>query len=154
MELKRWKIVLIAGLIAIFGNVAARAQVVCPPSVSVEQKATAPNEWSLDYSKASAELSSVTIFDGAPEELASLKYDDERTTRDEIIQTWELPANDRGYWIVCGYSNSTVLLRRRLPNDARACAVVFEKGVSFGSGGAVVKRAVCATDAGSHKRTH
>jgi hypothetical protein len=122
---------------------AAHAQVVCPPSVAVEQKAATPNEWSVEYSKQPAELAAVTIFDGPPEQMASLKYDDERTTKSEIIQTWKLPPSDRGYWMVCGYSNTTTLLRRKLPNDVRACEVVFEKGVSFGGGGMVVKRARC-----------
>lgn len=87
----------------------------------------------------------MTIFDGPPEQMASLKYDDERTTKTEIIQTWQLPASDRGYWMVCGYSNTTTLLRRKLPDDVRACEVVFEKGVSFGGGGMVFKRALCTT---------
>src|ERR1700732_784371 len=99
-----------------YGNL-AYAQVACPPNISVEQKAAAPSEWSVDYSKAPAALSSATIFEGPPEEQASLKYDDERTTKDEVIQRWKLPASDRGYWIVCGYTNTTAQLRRRLPSD-------------------------------------
>ena len=126
------------------------AQVACPPTVSVEQKASAPNDWSLGYSKDAAELSSVTIFDGSPEELASLKYDDERTVKDEIVQTWELPASPRGYWIVCGYANTTAQLRRKLPDRVRACEVVFEKGVSYAGGGAVIKLARCTSAATTH----
>jgi len=129
----------------------ARAQVACPPSVSVEQKAAASNEWGVDYSKLPAALSSVTIFDGPPSEQASLKYDDERVTKSEIIQTWELPASDRGYWLVCGYTNTTAQLVRKLTNAIRACEVVFEKGVSYGGGGMVVKRARCTPTAASAK---
>jgi methionine-rich copper-binding protein CopC len=129
----------------------ANAQVACPATIAVEEKAAAPNQWSLGYSTAPAELSSVTIFDGAPEEQASLKYDDERTTRDEIIQTWALPASDRGYWIVCGYTNTTAQLRRKLPDDDRACQVAMEKGVSYGGGGAVIKRARCVPAGAAQK---
>lgn len=124
---------------------AAPAQVECPSTISVEQKATAPEAWSVDYSKMPAELLSATIFEGPPEEQASLKYDDERAAKGEIIQTWQLPASARGYWIVCGYANTTAQLRRKLTDDVRACEVVLEKGVAFAGGGAVVKRARCTS---------
>lgn len=128
----------------------AHAQVACPANISVEQKATAPNDWSADYAKLPAVLSSVTIFDGPPEEQASLKYDDQRTTKTEVIQTWELPASDRGYWIVCGYTNTSAQLWRKLPNELNACEVVLEKGVTSGNGGAVVKRAGCTPASASY----
>jgi hypothetical protein len=156
MEMNRWAIVtttwFTAALLASFGCAAANAQVACPLNIKVEQKAVAPSEWSVDYSKNAAALSSVTIFDGPPQEQASLKYDDERTTTDQIIQTWDLPASDRGYWIECGYTNTWALLRRKLSNEMRACKVVLEKGVTFGDGGAIVKRAECSV--GSRKQTH
>jgi hypothetical protein len=158
MEIKRSRTVSIAGLMAMLlvtsGNVTAYAQVACPRNISVEQKAVAPNEWSVDYSKAPAALSSATIFEGPPEAQASLKYDDERTGKGEVIQTWELPASERGYWIVCGYTNTSAQLRRKLANDIRACEVILEKGVTFGDGGAVVKRAGCGVAGGPHKPTH
>ncbi len=149
MGMKRRMIVSVLGLAASllvsFGI--AVAQVACPPNISVEQKASAPGGWSVEYSKNPAALSSVTIFDGPPEELASLKYDGERTTKNDIIQTWALPAGDRGYWIECGYTNTMALLRRKLPDDVRVCTAVLEKGVTYGDGGAVVKRAECHTAA-------
>jgi len=154
MKVNRWRIMSVVSLLVSFGSVAANAQVACPPNISVAQKAVAPNEWGVEYSKAPAALSSATIFDGPPEEQASLKYDDEHTTKDEVIQTWELPASDRGYWIVCGYTNTTAQLRRKLRNDFRACEVVFEKGVTFGDGGAVVKRAGCGVARDAHNPTH
>jgi hypothetical protein len=141
---------LAAATFIVCGN-PAFAQVACPQNISVEQKAAAPNEWSVVYSKASADLSSATIFEGPPEELASLKYDDERNAKDEIIQTWKLPASERGYWIACGYSNTTAELRRKLPNDLRACEVILEKGVTFGDGSAVVKRAECTAAGSQHQ---
>jgi hypothetical protein len=134
---------IIAASLFSLGERDAHAQVACPSSIAVEQKAAAPNDWSLGYSKDAAELSSVTIFDGPPEELASLKYDDQRTVKDDVIQRWELPASPRGNWIVCGYTNTTAQLRRKLPDEVRACEVLMEKGVSYGGGGEVIKRARC-----------
>jgi hypothetical protein len=135
---------LVALCLATLGGM-AYAQVACPKNLSVDQKATAPNDWGVDYSKLPAALSSATIFDGPPAEQASLKYDDQRTTSNSVIQTWALPASVRGYWLVCGYTNTTAQLERKLPNDARTCEVVLEKGVTFGDGGAVIKRARCTS---------
>lgn len=147
MKGKRSTIASIAGLVAVLLMTvrvrAVCAQVACPPNISAEQKATAPPEWTLDYSKAPAALESVTIFEGPPEEQASLKYDAERTTNNEIIHLWKLPASDRGYWIECGYTNTTAQLRRKLPKEISKCEVDFEKGATFGNGSAVVKRTRC-----------
>lgn len=139
--------------LAMIPAAATLADVSCPQTISVEQKATAPNDWSVDYFKTSAELSSITIFDGPPEEQASLKYDDERSTKAEIVQTWDLATNERGYWIVCGYAHTTAELRRKLPNEVHACEAVFEKGVTFGGGGMVAKRVRC-TAGEAHAPTH
>ena len=142
--MSRFAIGLVVGIFVICAAT-AEAQIECPSTISVEQKAAAPNEWSVDNSKQPAELAAVTIFDGPPEERASLKYDDERTAKDEIIQTWLLPASTRGYWIVCGYANTIAQLKRKLPDDVRSCEVVLEKGAAFAGGGAVVKRARCTS---------
>ncbi len=138
----------------IFVNNAACAEVAFPANISVEQKASTVSGWSIDYSKLPSALSSATIFEGPPEEQASLKYDDEHTTKDSIIQTWELPASKRGYWMVCGYSNTSAQLRRKLPADVHACEIVLEKGVTFGDGSAVLKRAACRSSAASHTATN
>jgi hypothetical protein len=144
----------VVGLLVTYSRLDAYAQIACPPNIPVEQNATAPNDWSVDYAKTPAALSSVTIFEGPPEEQASLKYDDERTTKNEVIQTWELPASNRGYVIVCGYANTTAQLRRKLPNDTRTCQVVLEKDATLGEGGAVVKHAECTSGVAPHKAKH
>jgi hypothetical protein len=158
MKMKRSTIASITALVAVLlmisGNHIAYAQIACPQNISADQKATAPADWSVDYSKAPTALSSVTIFDGAPEEQASLKYDDQRTTGSEIIQVWKLPASDRRYWIECGYTNTSARLRRKLPGDIGKCEVVLEKGVTFGNGGAVVKSARCVVGTGGHAPSH
>jgi hypothetical protein len=123
----------------------------CPPSIAVEQKASAPDQWSVDYSKDKGVLSSITIFEGPPQEQASLKYDDERTAKDEIIEVWKLPKSERGYWMQCGYANTTAQLSRKLPDAISSCKAVLEKGVSYGGGGAVVKRASCSAGADDAK---
>jgi hypothetical protein len=143
---RRLRVALMAALLlAAFGE-NVHAQVECPKKISVDQKASAPKAWSVDYSKLPAALSSATIFDGPPQEQASLKYDDQRITGASVIQTWALPPGARGYWLVCGYTNTSALLVRKLPDDTRACEVVLEKGVTYGDGGAVVKRARCTSE--------
>src|ERR1700683_34878 len=132
----------LAACAVVFGG----TTVSCPQSIAVEQKASAQDQWSVDYARDQAALSSITIFDGPPQEQASLKYDDERTVKDEIIEVWKLPKSDRGYWMQCGDANTTAQLSRKLPAEVSSCEAVLEKGVSYAGGGAVVKRAECRSD--------
>ena len=39
-------------------------------------------------------------------------------TRSDI---WNLPQTDRGYWLVCRYANTTVILSRQLPATVTRC---------------------------------
>jgi hypothetical protein len=124
---------------------ATAIEVACPATISVEEKAVAPGDWAADYSKDPISLDSATIFDGPPEEQASLKYDDERTSKSELIQTWRLQPSSRGYWLMCGYANTSVRVRRKLPDGIDQCEVVLQRNVRYGNGGAVIKRARCTS---------
>lgn len=122
----------------------AVADTVCPASVSVEEHAAQPPEgWSARDSGIHPNLIGVTIYDGPLEENASLVYDDEKKTSREITQTWNLTRSDRGYWLVCRYSDTRVELMRRLPDSAKHCHVVFERDKTSPDGLGSVKTASC-----------
>lgn len=122
----------------------AHAQTACPASIAVEQRGVqVPQGWSAGDSGIHPELIGVTIYEGPPEERASLVYDDEKTAAREIVQTWNLPPSARGYWLECRYSNTNVTLRRKLPDSAHHCRVVFERNRAAADGLGVVKTASC-----------
>ena len=133
------------GLVAIAVASAARAaaEVVCPDTIAVTQSATAAPNWQVRDSGDKPELERVTIYDGPPEEQASLKYDREITRKSEIAQFWNLAPNDRGYWLACGYTNTSKELYRKLPAITAICEVIYDRGEHFADGSMVIRRVRC-----------
>ena len=128
-----------------FATYAAAADIVCPAEVAVDQRVSAALAgWTAGNNGFKNELAGVTIYDGPPEQGASLVYDDEKTSADTITQTWKLVPSSRGYWLTCGYSNTSAQLTQKIPTDATRCEVTFERNVSFGDGRHPVRRAFCS----------
>ena len=122
----------------------ALAESFCPAEIAVEQKGAAPApDWSVSYSGYQTAISGITIFDGPPSEQASLVPDNEKTSDDKVIQTWQLMKSDRGYWLQCQYANTTAQISRRLPASIARCDVVYDRNMRFGGGGMVVKSVNC-----------
>ena len=133
-----------AALAIILSAIPASADTGCPMSIAVSQGLKAPlADWTEDLEALPTELSGLTVFDGPPEELASLVPDCDSEDGKTTTEFWTLAANPRGYWITCRYSSTTVTLTRRLPDTARRCEVVREKEVSFIEGEPVVRSMTC-----------
>jgi hypothetical protein len=82
---------------AIFSTaVPAAAEVMCPDTIAVTQNAAAAGEWQVRDSGEKPRLERVTIYEGPPEEQASLKYDREIKRKSEIVQMWNLPPSKGG----------------------------------------------------------
>jgi hypothetical protein len=125
---------------------ALASELACPAQISVDQKATdVPAGWTPGYNGIKNELAGVTIFDGPPEQGASLAPDTEKTVGNNLTQTWTLAANGHGSWLTCRYSNTSAELTEKLPDDATHCVIVFERDVSFGDGRHPVRKAVCGS---------
>ncbi len=134
--------VLVAG--AIFSAaVPVAAEVMCPDTIAVTESAAAVGEWQVRDSGEKPELERVTIYEGPPEQQASLKYDREIERKSEIVQTWNLPSSKEGYWLACGYSNTSKQLYRKLPAMTATCGVTFDRGVNFPDGSPVIRRVRC-----------
>jgi hypothetical protein len=141
--MKRVTLILIAFAWTIVAPVLARAESSCPPEVVVDQKASAPGpDWSVTYSGYQTAVAGVTIFDGPPSGQASLVPDNEKPSGDNLIQIWQLPKSDRGYWLQCNYANTTAQISRRLPANFTRCDVVSDRNMHFGGGGGYVVKSV------------
>lgn len=116
------RMIVVCGL-ALMAPLPALAHVACPMAVEVSQGLVAPVAGWVEGvdSVLPTELAGLAVFDGRPEERAQLKYDDERRTAETLTQTWDLPANPRGYWITCRYANTKVTLTRQLPGTVTRC---------------------------------
>ena len=120
------------------------ADVGCPQAVTVTQALAAPQSgWTAGLDKLPTEAAGVSVFEGPPEELADLVPDDGKDASDARSDIWNLPQSDRGYWLVCHYANTTVILSRQLPATVTHCEAVYEKQQTFAGGAPVVRSVKC-----------
>ncbi len=123
---------------------ASAGEVRCPAEIAVDQRVgAAPSGWTVSYNGFKNELATVTIFEGPPEQNASLVPDDQKTGPHTIAQTWKLAPSTSGYWITCGYSNTSAQISQKLSADVSRCEVTLERDVSFSDGRHPVSSAVC-----------
>jgi hypothetical protein len=129
---------------ALLASASALADVGCPMKIEVSQSLAAPQEgWTGGQDKLPTELAGISVFDGPPEQLADLVPDDGVETGDTRSDIWNLPKNERGYWLTCRYSSTTVTLTRQLPATVTRCEAVYEKQLSFIGGAPVVRSVAC-----------
>jgi len=116
----------------------------CPREIEVEQRVgVVPEGWNAAQTTATVALASVTFFDGPPSEKASLKFDSEDLQKRDRVASWNLPPNVRGYWISCGYQNTTAVISRRLPENIRSCAVTYDRRKRGAAGLQAIKDISC-----------
>jgi hypothetical protein len=139
-----WRIWVMASVCVLTLPAPAFADVSCPMAIEVEEKLVAPQPgWAEGLSGLPTELAGISVFDGPPEELAELIPDDGTDATDVRSDIWNLPKNDRGYWLTCRYSSTTVTLTRQLPATVTRCEAVYEKEIHFVGGDPVVRSTAC-----------
>lgn len=116
----------------------------CPQKIEVEQRVAAiPEGWEAAQATTTVSLASVAFFDGPPGERAALKYDSEDMQKRDRVAFWNLPPNVRGYWIWCGYQNTTAVISRRLPENIKSCAVTYDRRKRGAAGLQAIKDITC-----------
>lgn len=106
--------------------VVAESRYECPPEMSTTQtmKGRVSTGWSfLQDTNARHRPESVMVFDGPPQELASLVPDDE-SSEDPNKTVWTFNKNkSRPIWFTCSYSKTSFLFARALPLDVTQCKI-------------------------------
>jgi hypothetical protein len=119
---------LIAACIAILGSSVGPAlagEVHCPETVSVNQSLAKPEPgWKPGTAALPIILAGVTLFDGPPEQQASLVYDRETLLHGKQVATWRFGPNS-GIWLSCQYSGTVIVLSRALPKNTTVCSVTY-----------------------------
>jgi hypothetical protein len=133
----------VPGLLAAAVGSAAGAEVSCPDQLGVEQRAQAPDGWTVNYSGIAPRLSGVKIFDGPPANRASLKHTRRRQARRELILTWQLRHTPRSHYLQCSYERTTASISMALPPGTEECEVAYDLTSSYPGGAMPVKRMVC-----------
>jgi hypothetical protein len=103
----------------------AAVEFACPVRIELRDIASSklPN-WELveDKGKVERSLESVTLFDGHPDEMASLVPETSKASEGKLYSEWRLfHEPDRPFWIACIYRNSMSMLVRRLPISLKSC---------------------------------
>lgn len=134
---KPWHALLACSLVLPGG---VHADTACPRSIVVQQAALhAPPGWELVPGIGDVRLRSVRFFDGHPSEEASLIPPGEGNTGPTVVVVWragtlgERSAGketnaERGTWVSCYYTGTTVVLNKRLPARTKYCEAYYEKG--------------------------
>ena len=121
-----------------------RAEVICPDSLEVQQRAITPSEdWSATYTDPPLRLTGVTVYDGPPSQNRKVKPYTTKSTQGELRIYWRLPASRRNFHLMCTYERTSANLVTVLPPGVTACTAVFDRRVSYGREGHAVKRMVC-----------
>jgi hypothetical protein len=106
-------------------------KITCLESVQVaEPRLVTPVEgWKAIVEKAVHQLSGVTFYDRPVEEGASLVPDHDSKTQKTRTARWQFDAkSQRGYWIACRYSGTSLTLARALPKGLAQCSVTYKNG--------------------------
>lgn len=128
----------LTGFVLLTGGLGAHAgeELLCPPTVSISQKATTPPPGWDTTSRSDEEmlhnLSGVNFYDGPPSELVGLAPSDEKTVSKKSHAIWKLDKKrngGQGLWIECTYTYTHVVLSRRVPDSVRECSVYFDKNL-------------------------
>ncbi len=127
----------------VLGTLTARAEVSCPDQLDVQQRASPPAGWAVNYTDVAPRLAGVTLFDGPPANRVSLKYDSRRQSGREVVLAWRLHDSPRSYYLQCAYERTTAVISMPLPPGIRECEVVFDRSSTYPGGGMPVKRTVC-----------
>ena len=103
-----------------------------PLPLSIEARPTpvpVPEGWQVTAQAAPCRLQSLTVFDGLPQEQASLVPDtDQALPGGRGVLTWTLaPVSAAGTWVALSYSCKTLVLNRPLPASATGFRVTYEQ---------------------------
>lgn len=105
----------------------------CPPQIdSAETLPTVPAGWSVERNTAPRGLSAVSVFDGPPGELASLRPEEQANGRRQL---WRFTGpSPRGIWVACLYDGSRLMLTRRIEPAPRLCELITDaRGTAGGA---------------------
>ena len=103
-----------------------------PMSIAVRPTPVSlPEGWQVAAQATPCNLRSLTVFDGLPQEQASLVPDtDQALSGGRGLLSWTLaPVSAAGTWVALSYSCKTLVLSRPLPASATGFRVTYEPRV-------------------------
>lgn len=106
------------------------AEYECPVKIETTQslKEKAPEDWtSFRESKENSYFGNITVYDGPPEELASLVPDNEGK-KAAGLPVWTFKKEKtKPIWLACSYMKTDIVFAKALPQDITHCEVLPHK---------------------------
>jgi hypothetical protein len=108
---------------------------VLPPTIETRQEVKMiPAGWVALPEAVPNQVAGITVFDGRPEQKASLVPDNEEKQKDKnrLAVTWQLaPLSPEGIWLTFSYASTSVVLAKPLPQGATELRVLYDTSVTI-----------------------
>jgi hypothetical protein len=116
---------------------------VLPPAIETRQEvSTVPAGWVALQEAIPNQVAGITVFDGRPEQKASLVPDSEQNQKAEnrLAVTWRLaPLSPDGIWLSFSYASTSVVLARPLPQGTTELRVLYDTSVTISGMNEIVR---------------
>jgi hypothetical protein len=116
---------------------------VLPPTIETRQEVkTIPAGWEALLEAVPNQIAGITVFDGRPEQKASLVPDNEQKQKAEnrLVVTWQLaPLSPEGIWLAFSYASTSVVLAKPLPQGATELRVLYDPSVTINGMNEIVR---------------
>jgi hypothetical protein len=101
----------------------------CPKSIHTKQTIeSAPPGWKAANGKGEHSLAAITLFDGPPEQEASLVYDSYIKGKTADRATWKFDPSQH-IWISCIYQGTEITLAKPLSEKTTECRVSYSRSI-------------------------
>jgi hypothetical protein len=94
---------------------------------------TIPAGWLASTEGESNQVAGITVYDGRPENKASLVPDNEeqQKAKKKLVSSWKLtPSLAEGIWLCVSYSATFIVLTKQLPQDITEFRVTYDTSVT------------------------
>ncbi len=113
---------------------------VCPSEIQVEQKVLLPDgNWKEYESRPRHSFINIIFSEGEPSKEIILAPTKQHKNRLVQIDTWIFTPSERGYWVSCEYTGTSMVLYQKLPEHIKSCEVEYDMKFST----PVAKRLIC-----------
>ena len=99
----------------------------CPAQLPVRQTVAQDIAgWTSQNQDASHPFARVTFFPGPPSQTTLIVPTLEYKGSSGLHDAWTLPRSADGYWVACGYGNTTASIARKLPDNVDYCQADYD----------------------------
>jgi hypothetical protein len=99
----------------------------CPARLPVRQTiAQDIAGWTAQNQEAGYPFARVTFFPGPPAQSTLIVPTSEYKGAAGLHDVWDLPRSASGYWVACGYGNTTVSIAKKLPDNVAYCQADYD----------------------------